>query len=63
MHIFSGSFSYISEFKIFLNIVYEVLILLSSITERGGGLKVHLGPPSGFCCLNDKMIKELMSFC
>jgi hypothetical protein len=43
MHIFRGSFSYISEFKTFLNTVYKVLIVLPSITKRGI-LKVHLAP-------------------
>jgi hypothetical protein len=34
-------------------------LLLRFLFER---LKVHLGLPCGFWCLNDKMIKELMSF-
>jgi hypothetical protein len=47
MHIFSGSFSYISEFKTKLKIIYEALIILSSIT-KSERLKVHLGPLVGF---------------
>jgi hypothetical protein len=35
MHIFTGRFSYISEFKTKLKIIYEALILLSSITKKG----------------------------
>jgi hypothetical protein len=35
MHIFRGSFSYISEFKTKLKIIYEALIILSSITKKG----------------------------
>jgi hypothetical protein len=35
MHIFRGSFSYISEFKTQLRIIYEALIVLSSITKKG----------------------------
>jgi hypothetical protein len=57
MHIFRGSFSYISEFKI----IYEALIVLSSITKKGEIESVSR-PPSGFWCLNDKIIKELMTF-
>jgi hypothetical protein len=34
MHIFRGSLPNISEFKTFLNIIYEALIMLSSITKR-----------------------------
>jgi hypothetical protein len=47
MHIFRGSFSYISEFKTILKIIYEALIMLSSITKNGR-LKVHIGPHVGF---------------
>jgi hypothetical protein len=47
MHIFRGRLSYISEFKTQLKIIYEALIVLSSITKRGK-LKVHLGPLMGF---------------
>jgi hypothetical protein len=61
MHIFRGSFSYISEFKTFLKIIYEALIILSSITKKGEIESASM-PPSGFSCLNDKAIKELMSF-
>jgi hypothetical protein len=34
MHIFRGSFSYIFEFKTQLRIIYEALIVLSSITKK-----------------------------
>jgi hypothetical protein len=61
MHIFRGSFSYISEFKTQLRIIYEALIVLSLITKKGE-TKSASRPPSGFWCLNDKMIKELMTF-
>jgi hypothetical protein len=61
MHIFRGSFSYISEFKTILKIIYEALIGLSSITKKGEIESVSR-PPCGFWCLNDKTIKELMSF-
>jgi hypothetical protein len=47
MHIFRGSFSYISEFKTILKIIYEASIGLSLITKRRR-LKVHLGPLVGF---------------
>jgi hypothetical protein len=58
---FQGSFSYISEFKTKLEIIYEALIILSSITKKGE-IESASRPPSGFWCLNDKMIKELMTF-
>jgi hypothetical protein len=61
MHIFRGSSSYISEFKTLLNISYEVLIRLSSITKKGETESASR-PPYGFWCLNDKTIKELISF-
>jgi hypothetical protein len=61
MHIFRGSFSYISEFKTKLKIIYEALIVLSSITKKGE-IESASRPPCGFWCLNDKMIKEVMSF-
>jgi hypothetical protein len=61
MHIFTGSFSYISEFKTKLKIIYEALILLSSITKKKE-IESASRPPSGFWCLNDNMIKELMTF-
>jgi hypothetical protein len=61
MHIFRGSFSYISEFKTILQIIYEALIGLSSITKKGD-IKSTSSPPCGFWFFNDKMIKELMSF-
>jgi hypothetical protein len=61
MHIFRGSFSYISEFKTQLRIIYEALIVLSSITKKVE-IESASRPPSGFWCLNDKMIKELMTF-
>jgi hypothetical protein len=61
MHIFKGSFSYISEFKIILQIIYEASIRLSSISKKGE-IESASRPPCGFWCLNDKMIKELMSF-
>jgi hypothetical protein len=61
MHIFGGSFSYISKFKTVLKIIYEALIVLSSITKKGK-IESASRPPSGFWCLNDKTIKELMSF-
>jgi hypothetical protein len=35
MHIFQGSFPYISEFKTALKIIYETLIMLSSIIKMG----------------------------
>jgi hypothetical protein len=61
MHIFRGSIPYISEFKTKLKIIYEALIILSSITKKGeieSASRLH----SGFWCLNDKTIKELMTF-
>jgi hypothetical protein len=61
MHIFRGSFSYISEFKTKLKIIYEVLIVLSSITKKGE-IEGASRTPSGFWCFDDKMIKELMTF-
>jgi hypothetical protein len=61
MHIFRGNFSYISKFKTQLRIIYEALIVLSSITKKGE-IESASRPPSGFWCLNDKTIKELMSF-
>jgi hypothetical protein len=61
MHIFRGSFSYISEFKIKLKIIYEALIVLSSIIKKGE-IESASRPPSWFWCLNDKTIKELMTF-
>jgi hypothetical protein len=61
MHIFRGSSSYISEFKILLDIMYEALIRLSSITKKGEIESASM-PPCGFWSLNDKMIKELISF-
>jgi hypothetical protein len=60
MHIFRGGFSYISEFQIILKIIYEALIVLSSITKKGK-IESASRPLYGFWCLNDKMIKELMS--
>jgi hypothetical protein len=35
MYIFRGSFSYISKFKTILKIIYEALIMLSSINKKG----------------------------
>jgi hypothetical protein len=61
MHIFRGSFSYISEFKTQLRIIYEALIVLSSINKKGE-IESASRPPSGFWCLNDKTIKELTTF-
>jgi hypothetical protein len=61
MHIFRGSFSYISEFKTELKIIDEALIVLSSITKKGE-IESASRPPSEFWCLNDKMIKDLMTF-
>jgi hypothetical protein len=61
MHIFRGSFSYISEFKTKSKIIHEALIVLSSITKKRE-IASASRPPSGFWCLNDKMIKELMTF-
>jgi hypothetical protein len=61
MHIVRESFSYISEFETILKIIYEALIVLSSITKKGE-IKSAFRPPCGFWCLNDKTIKELMSF-
>jgi hypothetical protein len=61
MYIFWGSFSYVSIFKTLLKIIYEVLIVLSSITKKGE-IESASRPPSRFWCLNDKTIKELMSF-
>jgi hypothetical protein len=61
MHIFRGSFSYIFEFKTKLKIIYEALIILSSITKKGE-IESASRPLSGFRCLNDKTIKELMTF-
>jgi hypothetical protein len=61
MHIFRGSFSYISEFKTQLRIIYEALIVLSSITKKGE-IESASRPLSGFWCVIDKTIKELMTF-
>jgi hypothetical protein len=61
MHIFMGGFSYISKFKTLSKIIYEALIVLSSIIKNGE-IESASRPSSGFWCLNDKMIKELMSF-
>jgi hypothetical protein len=61
MHIFRGCSSYISKFKTLLKIIYEALIGLSSITKTGE-MESASRPPCGFWCLNDKTIKELMSF-
>jgi hypothetical protein len=63
MHIFrgGGDFSYISEFKTKLKIIYEALIVLSSIIKKGE-IGSASRSPSGFWCLNNKMIKELMTF-
>jgi hypothetical protein len=61
MHIFRGSFSYISEFKTKLKIIYEALIVLSSITKKGN-IESASRPPGRFWCLNEKTIKELMTF-
>jgi hypothetical protein len=58
MHIFRGSSSYISEFKTLLNIFYEALIELSSITKKRE-IESAYKPPCGFWCLNDKMVKEV----
>jgi hypothetical protein len=58
---FQGSFSYISEFKTQLRIIYEALIILSSITKKRE-IESASRPRSGFWCLNDKTIKELMTF-
>jgi hypothetical protein len=44
-----------------LKTIYEALIVLSSITKKGEIESASM-PPSGFWCLNDKTIKELMSF-
>jgi hypothetical protein len=61
MHIFMRSFSYISEFKTILKIIYEALIRLSSITKKEE-IESASRPLCGFWSLNDKMIKELISF-
>jgi hypothetical protein len=61
MHIFRGSFSYISELKTKMKIIYAALIILSSNTKKGE-IASASRPPSGFWCLNDKTIKELMIF-
>jgi hypothetical protein len=61
MHIFRGSFSYIFEFNTKLKIIYKALIVLSSITKKGE-IENASSPPSEYWCLNDKMIKELMTF-
>jgi hypothetical protein len=61
MHIFKGSFSYISKFKTLLKIIYEALIVLSSITKKRE-IESASRLPSEFWYLNDKMIKELMRF-
>jgi hypothetical protein len=61
MHIFKGSFTYISEFKTKLRIIYEALIILSSIIKKGE-MESASRPPSGFWCLNNKTIKDLMTF-
>jgi hypothetical protein len=58
---FQGEFSSISKFKTKLKIIYEALIVLSSITKKGE-IESASRPPSGFWCFNDKMIKELMTF-
>jgi hypothetical protein len=50
-----------SEFKTQLRIIYEALIILLSITKKGE-IESTSRPPSGFWCLNDKTIKELMTF-
>jgi hypothetical protein len=47
MHIFRGSFSYISELKTQLRIIYEVLIVLSSITKKEE-IESASGPLVGF---------------
>jgi hypothetical protein len=61
MHIFRGTFSYISKFKTKLKITYEALIVLASIIKNGE-IESASRPLSGFWCLNDKTIKELMTF-
>jgi hypothetical protein len=61
MHIFKGSFSYISKFKTVLKIIYEALVILSSITKKGE-IESASRAPNGYWCLNDKKIKEVMSF-
>ncbi len=50
-----------SKFNFFLNFICEALIVLPSITKNGE-IESASRPPSGFWCLNDKTIKELMSF-
>jgi hypothetical protein len=57
MHIFRGGFSYISEFKTILKIIYEALIVLSSITKKGE-IESASRPPCGFWCLNEKQLKS-----
>jgi hypothetical protein len=47
MHIFRGSFSYISEFKTILKIIYEASIGLSSITKKEE-IESASRPPCGF---------------
>jgi hypothetical protein len=47
MHIFRGSFSYISEFKTILKMIYEALMGLSSITKKGE-IESASRPPGGF---------------
>jgi hypothetical protein len=44
-----------------LRIIYEALIVLSSITKKGE-IESASRPPSGFWCFNSQMIKELMTF-
>jgi hypothetical protein len=44
-----------------LKIIYETLIILLSITKKEE-IESASRPPSGFWFLNDKTIKELMTF-
>jgi hypothetical protein len=48
MHIFRGSFSYISEFKMKLKIIYKAVIVLSSITKKGEIESASRPPLVGF---------------
>jgi hypothetical protein len=61
IHTFKGSFSCTSKFEIFFISVYEALMVFSSIIKNGKIESVSR-PSSEFWCLNNKTIKELMSF-
>ncbi len=56
----SGGVFYFDELSSFY-FKSETLFVLSSITKKGE-IESASRTPSGFWCLNDKMIKELMAF-